>query len=444
MTDVVVRGEGNAPGQGPGEPMPPVTTTERKSLRDMQEDLRRRNSGEEPTRAPASTRGQTADTPQSASSRIGEFSKRLEATQEQPTLPGEARDKPVDAKADGQVAEPEAAEGEPEKEAKPADISLDDRAALERYREWEKGDMFPKELEGKLHEITVNGMVEYKDTAELRRGYQRGSDSRRQWAEANTLREQAQAERAQVQQHFEAIRDHDTFVEMYERNGFDFQWMEGLAKRIARDVDDRIRLTRAAGLVEMQRYGTQDWNDHRVQAAMQRAEQNWARARQADALQRRLDYERQQFDGRRKEQESQANVQQLAAQYNNQLNQLRPAAFRAYGIEMNKGNIDALSRHLGNVIQQKGFNGSITRELVMEAASDLSEELGDRLNQERAGRGQPPMSPQQWAAQRQSTGQPLPPNRIAGGGGNQTQGKDQPRKSAADFERELRQRRMGG
>ncbi|HEX6464225.1 MAG TPA: hypothetical protein VFZ98_07230, partial [Vicinamibacterales bacterium] len=76
----VVRGEGNAPGQGPGEEMPAVTTTERKSLSDFKRDMEAKNN------APA-----RAAQPPTAKSRVGAFSEALERRQQAPVMPNEPR-----------------------------------------------------------------------------------------------------------------------------------------------------------------------------------------------------------------------------------------------------------------------------------------------------------------------------------------------------------------
>ena len=451
MSGEVVRGEGHAPGQGAGVPMPTVTTPERGSLGDMREHFARMNADAQ--QQPANG---NAARPQTTSSRIGEFSRQLEAKQEAPTGIGEQRQTPANDVIDPELPEgSELPEGDEQQQLAPeeseteqAQAELADAEALTKFREWQNSDLFPDEMADKwLHELKVAGRVQYVDTKELRQGYMRGGDARRMYSEAQQVQQQAQSYTQSMNQHFQAVRDPEQMLEIYERNGYG-ETLEKVARLIAERVSSTRRVVRAAGLAAMEQYGTQDPNDHRVRAAMEATERELKRSRAVDVEQRRLAFERSQFDQSRTQTQTQQETAQHLAQYERQLNQLRPNAFRAYGIKDSASHRQALARHLGNVIATRGFGGDITRELVMEAASDLKEELEDRIAAEQ-GAGQPGMTPaqQRAAAQsqaRQAQGRPLPPGRLGMGGGKPMNGEGAKRGSLRDLEAMVQKSRTGG
>lgn len=488
MSNEIVRGEGHAPGQNPGEPMPTVPKVERGSLGDMAEHFRRKNeeaaSGGPRRQAPPAQQ-------QTAKSRIGAFSERLEARQEAPTLPGTPRDQqqhellsddpdvrkqqkgkwrgapetpPDPVQGGGGGAEPEqpateGAEAVPEEGAddqQPLIDELDDVGAAEKYREWQTSDLFPEEMADKwLHEIKVAGQLKYVDTKELRQGYARGGDSRRMYAEAQQIQRQAQEHRAAIDQHFEAIKEPTNMLEILERNGYG-DTLEKVARMIAERVSHNRRVVRAAGYAAMEQHNTQDANDHRVQEAMRQTEAELKRVRGVDIESRRLQFERQQFDQTRQQQTHQQATEQYRAQYENQLNQLRPNAFRAYGIKDTATNRQAVLRHLANVIQTTGFEGQITRDHVMSAAADLRDELDDTRATEQGGNGHSTgaLSPAQWRAQQQvaaarsraanGNGRPLPPGRLGMGNGKPLGGAGAKRGSLSDLEAMVHKSRTGG
>jgi hypothetical protein len=415
----VVRGDGNAPGQSSGEPMPAVTTTERKSLSDFQRDMRAKN--ESPARAPA---------PQTAKTRIGSFSEALEKRQQAPVMPNEQRRQGEEQSRDPSTQEPpevpQLAEPNPDAQAIELDDSkqgevisaeqsaaeFDDKSALEKFRQWEQDDMFPSEMESKLHEVKVNGITRYVPTTELRQGYMRGGDYRRQFAELQGQQQLTARERQATQDHFNAIRDPDQMLEIYERNGYGETLMKVADKLHERRARNN-QIIEGAGIAAMRSLGlrTADWNHKDVQAAMQDAQSRLQRAHEADIQRRQLDFEKRQTQQTREQTISQQQTQQRMQQYDNQLNQLRPSAFKAYGLANTEGNRQGLIRHLSNVLKtpEYQFKGELTRSQIMAAAADLKQEQEEARERER-GLDRPTQG-------RVGQGQPLPPNRMGTGGG---------------------------
>lgn len=459
MSEPIVRGEGNAPGQGPGEPMPSVNTTERAGLDNMRDMLARKNQE-------ADGRGQQRQAPpaQSARGRAAEFSERLERSQQAPTLPGEKRSEPEPIKGapDKPPARPESQATKPGSQGGPqvdgesevgdeldelagdADLleqtdpqaALSDAEMLARAKEWQSGDLFPDELLDKLHPVKINGREQYVDGKELRQGYMRGGDYRRQFAEAQQVHQRAQQTEQYYQHHFEAIRPNqpaaaENMLEIYERNGYG-ETLEKVAVLIAKRRREVNRIAQGAGYAAMHEYGTQDENDHRVMQAMEAARNRLKAAYAVETKERQLEFERSQLAQTKQQTQHQQETEQYKALYERQLNQLRPLAFRANGIKDTAANRQAIARHLGNVIAAQGFNGDITRDMLMEAARDLRDELADTQAQERS-LDQRPTQPQR---------RPLPPRGAGMGSGAPLRGPGQKAGNLNDLERMVREGRQ--
>lgn len=442
----IVRGEGHAPGQGLGEAMPPVKTTERARASDFGRVIAERaERANQPNRAePVKQAVAKPVDPakQTASGRLGSFQDKLDA-QQQAVAEGQ---EPAQVEPPAELAEGEqAVEGEKPEGEEQAAAAPDDQAALAKYREWEQSDLFPDEMLAKIHEIPVNGRIEYVDGNELRRGYQRGSDSRRMWGEAQQIQSRAQQAEQQQQQFFQAIQDPDQMIEILERNGYS-PTLEKVVYKLAERIQGDRAIIRAAADAARARLGIQDYNHREIQDVITKTEARLKAAREAELKERRLTFREQQLQQQEQARTSQQSQEQWAAVYKRQLDQLRPNALRAYGIKDSAANHQAFSRHLQNVIAQQGFTGNITRDICMEAAKDLSEEQQDRIASEQGagaapGNGQA-LTPQQWAAQRRSKA--LPPTRLGGGAGKPMGGAAAKRGSLSDLEAMVAKGRMGG
>lgn len=421
----IVRGNGNAPGQSLGESMPSVPKDAgRASLSDFKKVL--------------AERSQQGRQQPNARGKVAEFSRKVEARQEAASNPGQQQTKtenmgdPNQLKGlgdprpnDGQIEVDGSTTGElvtDEAELAHA-ASINDQEALNKFREWEQGDMFPEELEQKLHELKANGVVRYVDTKELKQGYIRGVDYRRFHQEAINIQRAAQQRDASMQDHFQQIRDPAVMLEIYERNGYGDTLFE-MAKLIGRRNREDMEHAEAAGLAMMRRKGLPEvassWNHPDVVGAMRNAEARTKRERQLDIEARRVAFDKAQIDAQKRTQVSQAKTQEHLKVYDNQLSQLRPLVFRAYGFANNASNHQKLVQHLSAIVNQEGMPPEgITKELLMKAGQEMAEEReGER------GAGETPvgLSPEQWArvqAQKKARGggQELPAQRLGLGGG---------------------------
>lgn len=447
-TGDVVRGNGNAPGQSLGEPMPDVPKgVERAGLSDFKRVLAERDAARRAGVQQPTARG-----------KVAEFSQRLEARQQAPVQPNEPKPTKGENMGDpNQLKEPgnlEPPEGDPNQQAAPegeegaaeAEQQAESPVAdPEKIAEWMNSDMFPEELESKwLHELKANGVVRYVDTAELKQGYIRGVDYRQFHAQAQAVTRQAEQQQASMRQHFEDVRDPAKMLEIYERQGYS-DTLLGVARLIAeRDRDDRAMIN-GAGYAAMQRYATNDPNDHRVVDAMKRCEERIKAQRATEVEGKRIAWEREQLQAQQRAQESQQKVQEHHAVYERQLNQLRPLVFRAFGIPDSKANRAELNRHIGAVLSTDGLPPEgLTRDLMMRAGRDMAESMDGNGSRPPAG-----LSPEQWqrvqARQRaQAGGQELSPQRMGGGGGKPMAGAGQERKRLSDLKAMVHANRMRG
>lgn len=465
----VFRGPGVVPGQGPGEAMPDVPKDVKPaSAGDFQRILRERDN------AAAQRANQPQQQPApSARGRVASFSERLEASQQAPVGPNDPKpEKPAPGLHEGNQAKPansqqpdpaaseqraDGSETDPSLEGSPQDgtqepaepDALDDMAALAKFREWEQAEFFPDELLSKLHEVQVDGRLEYVDGNELRQGYTRGGAARKMVAEAKQQMQVAQQHQQSMRQHFEEVRDPRNMLAIYERQGYGETLYE-VAKLIAeRDKGDRMQI-RGAMIAEAQKLGIQldmdgAWaRDHRVQRVATEIEQRIKRQRVVDNENQRLQFERQQFEARQRAEQDEKQAQQDGAVLKRQVDQLRPLALKAYGIPSNQSNVQLFNVYLSRLIHAQGLeNGNITRKMVMEAGQDTLDELN---RQARAGQSGGEMTPEQWKAQqagRQPQGRPLPANRMGLGGGKPNgQLAGQQRGRASDLEAKVRANRM--
>jgi len=341
---------------------------------------------------------------------------------------------------------------EEQQEAAPGTLS--DAEIIAKFREWEQSDLAPEEIfADKLHPVKVRGQERYVDYNELRQGYMRQADYTQRGQELKQKETQVEGYRKSIEEHFSSVKDPEQFLEIYERNGYS-DVLEKVAERIQSRNAEHRSLVIAAGRAAAERLGfsVQDIkaghaDNHRdVIAAMQSTDQRLRQTRAIEIENRKLAYEKQKFEAERQAATHQQEVQKHQQTYDRQLNQLRPGAFKANGIQDNQGNRIAFLRHLGDVINLEGLSPEgITRAQVMAAARSMREELEDRMQQERGNPGQGFMSPQEYRAKQQAEARraALGPNRVATGAGKPLQAQRATGRSVSDFARQKRAGLLG-
>lgn len=439
------------PGDTNANPMPPVQTGERASLDTMREHLAAKN------RQAADGGGRPGTVGQRIASFDQQYQDQSKATPKAPKEPPRnkqfAKPEPgVDPSARAEPPapqeDPNAPPAEPDQLAPPgenaepeAPENLQDQDALARYREWESSDMFPDEMLSKLHEVKVNGRPMFVDGKELRQGYMRGGDYRRQFGEAKQTMERAQQYEQSMRQHWESIRDPAAMLDVFEREGYGDTLLQ-VAREIGRRELKNRGIVHAAGRAAMEQYGVADAHDIRVQEAMRAAENGLRGMQQVEIERRKLAQERQRFEAAQARVNQVAKVTELQAGYEKQLATVRTIAFKAQGITDNAANRQAFARHMMGVSQTQGFDPQvgITRDMGLAAAQDLRDELESMHS--RAGEEQKQMDARAAAAAARR-GQPLPPGRMGAGGGKPLGGPQAQRGTLAELEAMVRKQRMG-
>lgn len=421
--------------------MPSVPAeTQRGRLSDFLKD---RREGKLPVQAPreqapqnaARSPQQTAQQPQNAREHLAEKSRELEARGT------ESLDEPEQSAEGEQPSLADAEQPAVEVDEQTPEGSLSDADIIAKYREWEQSDLAPEEIfADKLHAVKVRGQERYVDYGELRQGYMRHGDYQ---ARGNELKQREAAITANEQsykQHFEAVKDPEQMLEIYERNGYG-ETLEKVAERIAQRRVEHRSLVIAAGRAAAERLGFsseeiragQADNHRDVVAAMQGTDSRLKQARSIEIENRKLSFERERFESERQAASHAAEVQKNQQTYARQLDQLRPGALKAHGVKDTQQNRVAFLRHLQGVISMEGLGqDGITRAQVMSAARTLREESDDRLQNET---GQPVYSPQEQRAKAQADARrgALGPNRTGTGAGKPLQAQQQQARRPSEF-----------
>jgi hypothetical protein len=185
-------------------------------------------------------------------------------------------------------------------------------------------------------------------------------------------------------------------------------------------VEEDVSLIEAAGYAVMRRLGV-DKTDARVRDAMMATKARIDRERKLDIELRRKEARNRELESSRQEVDTSARVAELRATMERQLAQLTPTAFKAHRIRDNAVNRSRHVEYVKRLALQQGAQ-SITREIVVEAAEILRQDLED----ERAERTKQPA-----AAAKTRAAAP----KGAGGGAAPTRGHvSNQSKSMADFD----------
>lgn len=459
MADVNGQGGGSAPAAvepGVVTNMPAVQTPQRGGWRDFDKAKR---EGTLPAQARANAPAQQqpqapqqrAEAPQSSANRVAAFQDKLDAKsdpQKGEKLPGLGEETP---EQDPQSLAGEGGEAAP---AEGAPAKLTDAEIVARYREMEESSFFPEDLAGKMHEVKVRGQVRYVDTNELRQGYMRHGDYIQRGKEISAKESEVKQYRETMDQHFEAIKNDEQFLDIYERNGY-ADTLEKVADRVIARRRDQNMIVKSAGLAAAQRLGFTAQqiadgaadNHREVVEAMRKTHEQLKRSRQLEIDNKRLEHEN---TSTKKSAAEKAKAEQLATfrdAHTRQLEQLRPVALRAHGIEDSPKNRAVFMRHLADVVNDKGVpSEGFTSGIVMSAAQAMREELEDRQIAESGG-DNGFLSPAEFKARAEAAkragGKPLGPNRSGGGLGKPVTQQPE-RKRASDMAAERTKRLMGG
>ena len=303
--------------------------------------------------------------------------------------PSQPEPEPKSKTLDGDKPE----EPKPEERAQLADDEL-----LAKVKQWLAGDTIPEEFASKLVALKNGDEVEYETFDEVRNGRMRLREFIRSQQKFDKERADWEAREGFYKSHFDAIfsdeRDGaaggDAMYEIYTRAGKRKQLL-ALGAKLAAEEQEDIDGANGMGYAVMQRMRITDPNDYRVQEAVKKEFARRQAQRDSDARTRATDFENQRLRQDAVQRDTQNQNQEYYATQKRQLDQLRPRAFEAVGLNHEDPvHRDRFDNYLGAVLrQQKAEPGQlpkVTPELVMSAARAALEDIRDERKQ-RAGAG---------------------------------------------------------
>lgn len=306
--------------------------------------------------------------------------------------------------------------------------------AAEEFGKWMREPTLAEPLLDKLIEVSISGQKGFVPVREMREGYMRQVDHTqgKQWVAAQ--KREMQTRDANVRNFFEGIRDPGKFVQEFEDRGYE-DVLEKAAEMIAerRIQEHEFVLAAQQRVYSRARAKGVEASPEAVFRARQMAEQTIADNRRLQRENRELLKKHEQLSAQRQEQTTQEDQDRRKVSISNQLNQLRPRAFKALGL--NDGGVEQSTflERLNGIISVINWDGQITPDLVRRAAQETQQVIADRAR----ARERLPAQPEQRPASRA-----LGPNRVPGPGGPRTgDGNGRaPAKRMSDFWGEIEKR----
>lgn len=367
--------------------------------------------------------GATPDTGFHAGGNFHEFKARMKQPAptpptQQPPVSRETPPQPPPLAKQGPNAQPQLtpppAETPPDPNAPPADLDpnapppdpnappalVERQLSVEDHEKWSKikaaldNGALPDEF-GKLLIPLKNGdQIEWEPLEEVREGRMRMKDHMRGVQQRDAERVQEQKYRQSYEEHFRAINHpetgHDDMYEIYTRNGMR-PTLQKLAARFAREEQEDYDNANGVAYATMARLRINDTNDYRVQEAFKNSLTRAAAARENDDKGRAERFRMGTLEKDHQARQSDTRNQQEMQVQRNQLNQMRPRAFEAVGMDHEDVvHRDRFDQYLGAAIRQHKAK-ALTPELVMQAARAAREDLEDEQKRRTQAGTQPPV-----------------------------------------------------
>lgn len=263
-----------------------------------------------------------------------------------------------------------------------AQITKEDLELLAKAKAWLAGNEIPEEFGSRLVALKDGDNIEYESLDEVRAGRMRQRDYTRAMQQHLREKETWQQSENAYKAHFDAIFSDenegaaggDAMYEIYTRAGKRKQLL-ALGTRLAREEQAIIDGANGVGYAIMHRLGIQDPNDYRVQQAVKREYERRHHELDREARNRSIAFENQQLRRVASQRQQQASDNQHFESQRKSLEQLRPRAFEALGLNHDDPNHRRhFNVYLGSIIRTEGLN-RVTPELVMKAARAAREEV---------------------------------------------------------------------
>lgn len=298
----------------------------------------------------------------------------------EPTPPAQPTEQPTDPNATPQETAPQPTD--PQDPNAPPQITQEDLQLLAKAKEWMASDRMPEEFMKRLVELKNGDEIEYESWEEVRKQRMMQRDYTRAMQQHLREKEAWQQAEAAYKGHFEAIFSDeqdgraggDAMYEIYTRAGKRKQLL-ALGQRLAREEQVVIDAANGMGYAIMQRLGIKDPNDYRVQRAVR---QEYARRHaelEREARTRAMAWENEQLKKSVEARQRETQDSEFFAGQRKSLEQLRPRAFTAVGLNHDDPtHRQHFNVYLDAIIRQENAN-KLTPELVLKAARAAREEV---------------------------------------------------------------------
>lgn len=263
-----------------------------------------------------------------------------------------------------------------------AAITAEDLELLAKAKAWLASDEIPEEFAQRLVALKNGDDIEYEPFDEVRAGRMRQRDYTRAMQQHTREKEAWKADESFYKNHFQAIFNDenegasggDAMYEIYTRAGKRKQLL-ALGTRLAREEQQIIDGANGLGYAIMQRMGIQDPNDYRVQSAVKREYERRHSELDREARTRAMVFENQQLKKNVTERQEENKHEEFFASQRKSLEQLRPRAFQALGLNHEDPNHrQQFNVYLGAILRQEKLD-RVSPELVMKAARAAREEI---------------------------------------------------------------------
>lgn len=301
------------------------------------------------------------------------------------------------------------------------EVPPDMAQAYHEWKEWNDSLVLPEKLMDKTITVPWGDKGKTRDVpiSEMKAGYMRQLDAtRKNQASADTMR-QAQAMNQNVARLMQDLTQPQSMRTVLEDLGYG-----PVLRKVAESIyaeelqDEKV-------FYDLRRKGASDEHLNMLRERLN-AERN------AKLEKRAWERQRQQWEMEKQQQMQQRQQEQDGSQLKNQLDQLRPLAFKRLGMPDDAVHNNAFIQVFTSILQTGGAAGRELRDVVLDAANGAKQLVEENISAVQAQAEE--------EARRARTGAPLSPQRLPGApprAGSGVSPAGQRRLSPADFDREM-------
>lgn len=276
--------------------------------------------------------------------------------------------------------------------------SQEDIDLLAKAKKWLESDVMPEEFAKKLWPMKAGEETEYETWEEVQQGRMRQRELTRTQQKWDQERKQLEGHVNAYRGHFEAIYNDgndgadggDAMFEIFTRQG---KWKQlwHLGQKLAGIEQEMIDGANGLGYAVMQRLGLSGKDahkDYRVQEAIQKEYKRRRGELERESQHRATEFKAQRLEQQQGQTREQQQQEEFFASQRRALDQLRPRAFEAMGLNHDDPvDRDDFQAYFGAIFRQEQAQ-RVTPEIVMKAARCVK----DRREEEAKRKSPPPPS----------------------------------------------------